>query len=202
MNTNKIILVSWPSGSGKNTMIKKLIQQHPGKFQQAVSIKSRKSFRPGEVEWVSYHYRTPEFIIDEYNKGNLIEYAEFAGNYYATSYSSIHDNIDQYNLLKEIEPKGLMQFMESDVFHITKIIFMDVEDDLMRVRLINRDPDITESDIQKRQESAKRERNMINEYVYNGKLNEYNFAKIDGNLTADEQYKEFLKAIKTFVEFE
>lgn len=202
MTQNKIILVSGPSWSGKNTMIKKLLQQYPSTFKQAVSIKSRKSFRPWEVEWVSYIYQTPEKIIESYNNGELVEYAEFAGNYYATSYTSISDNIDKYNLLKEIEPKWLMQFMESDIFHITKIIFMDVENDLMRVRLINRDPDITEADIQKRQESAKRERSIISEYTYNGKLNEYNFAKIDGNLSADDQYGEFLSAVKKFTEFE
>ena len=200
MNTNKIILVCWPSWSGKNTMIKKLIDQYPKKFKQAISIKSRKSSRPWEIEWVSYIYQTPEYIISEYNKWNLVEYAEFAWNYYATSYASIHDNINDYNLLKEIEPKWLMQFMESDLFDITKIIFMDVDDDLMRIRIINRDTNITQSDIQKRRESAKRERNFVDEYIYNGKLNDNNFVKIDGNLTVDKQYVEFVKAIKKLVD--
>ena len=93
-----------------------------------------------------------------------------------------------------------MQFMESEIFVDVRVIFMDVEDELMRIRLINRDDHITESDIQKRQESAKRERNIINEYIYNGKLNANNFAKIDGNLNIEEQYTEFTNAISKFVD--
>lgn len=200
MQKNKIILVSWPSGSGKNTMIKKLLQQFPDHFKQALSIKSRKSFRPWEVDGISYIYMTPEEIIEKYNKGELIEYAEFAGNYYATSYKEVESKIGKYNVLKEIEPKGLMQFMESDMFLNTKVIFMDVEDDMMRVRLINRDDHITESEIERRQQSAHRERNIIGEYIYNGKLNADNYASVDGNKNIEDQYKDFLEVIKRFID--
>ncbi len=54
---NKVLVVVGPSGVGKDTLMQKVFDKHPGKFKKGVTHTSRK-MRPGEKEGYNYYYVT------------------------------------------------------------------------------------------------------------------------------------------------
>lgn len=80
------VVVCGPSGVGKGTIIKMLMERFPdGQFGFSVSHTTRKP-RDGEVDGQDYNFTTVEQMKKEISEGKFIEYAEVHGNYYGTRY--------------------------------------------------------------------------------------------------------------------
>jgi guanylate kinase len=78
----RLYVVSGPSGAGKGTLVKKLLERYPDK-KLSVSVTTR-PLRPGERDGVHYRFVTiPEFIAMR-DRGEFLESAEVYGNYYGT----------------------------------------------------------------------------------------------------------------------
>lgn len=81
---NKVLVVVGPSGVGKDTLMAKVFERNPGKFQKAVTHTTRK-MREGEVEGKSYYYVS----VDEFKKleseGGFVETNFYNNNYYGSS---------------------------------------------------------------------------------------------------------------------
>lgn len=103
----KPIVISGPSGSGKLTLLKKLLAEFPDKFGFSISHTTR-SPRQGEVPGRDYHFvSAPEFqkIIAE---NQFLEWAQFSGNYYGTSIKAVDDVHAQGRLcLLDIDMQGV-----------------------------------------------------------------------------------------------
>lgn len=84
-----IVLVG-PSGSGKGTLVARLMENHPDKFGFCVSHTTRPP-RPGEVDGINYHYTSREAILKEIDAGKFLEYADVHGKIYGTSFKSVQD---------------------------------------------------------------------------------------------------------------
>ena len=84
------VVISGPSGTGKSTLLKKLLAEFPNKFGFSVSNTTRQP-RQGEVDGVDYHFTT----VDDFKKliaeEKFIEWAQFSGNYYGTSIKAVDD---------------------------------------------------------------------------------------------------------------
>lgn len=81
---NKAIIFSAPSGSGKTTILKNLLEIPDLKIEFSISATSRKP-RPGEVEGVDYYYYTEKKFLELVNEGAFIEWEQvYAGFYYGT----------------------------------------------------------------------------------------------------------------------
>ena len=78
-----LIVLSGPSGVGKGTVRKALFEMPEQEFVYSVSMTTRKP-RPGEVDGEDYYFVTHEEFERQIKNGNLLEYAEFVGNYYGT----------------------------------------------------------------------------------------------------------------------
>lgn len=75
-----------PSGVGKGTLIKMLMDRFPG-GQMGFSVShTTRAPREGEEDGVHYHFITVDQMKKEIAEGNFIEYAEVHGNYYGTRY--------------------------------------------------------------------------------------------------------------------
>jgi guanylate kinase len=79
-----LIIISGPSGVGKDTIIAALrARQGPRDYQYVVTCTTRPA-RPGEVDGESYHFLTPQAFATLRRRGGLLESAEVHGNWYGT----------------------------------------------------------------------------------------------------------------------
>jgi len=88
----KIFVVSAPSGAGKTTILKRIINEIPNLYF-AVSVTTRKP-RPGEVDGVDYHFVSVEDVLEMFRKKELMEWAMVHGNFYGTPVREIEDKIN------------------------------------------------------------------------------------------------------------
>ncbi|PSB34098.1 guanylate kinase [Chlorogloea sp. CCALA 695] len=108
----KLIVLTGPSGVGKGTLVQILLQRHP-EIYLSISATTR-SPRPGETSGEHYYFvsRTDfeKMISDHY----LLEWAEFAGNYYGTPRLPVEQQIAEgKTVLLEVELDGANQIYTS-----------------------------------------------------------------------------------------
>lgn len=84
------VVISGPSGTGKSTLLKKLLKEFPDKFGFSVSNTTRKP-REGETNGVDYHFTTVDDFKAMIEDNKFIEWAQFSGNYYGTSIKAVDD---------------------------------------------------------------------------------------------------------------
>lgn len=105
----KLFIVSGPSGVGKNTILSRVVQEQEH-VQYSISATSR-AIRPGEKDGVSYYFVTRQRFEQMIADGELLEYAEYVGNYYGTPLSPI----------LEATEKGIDVVMDLDVVGALKV---------------------------------------------------------------------------------
>lgn len=79
------LLVCGPSGSGKSSLLQKLLKKYSDNFGFSVSHTTRKP-REGEEHGVHYHFTDKESMQKSIDNGEFIENAVFCGNMYGTRY--------------------------------------------------------------------------------------------------------------------
>ena len=82
--SNKVLVVVGPSGVGKDTLMQKVFEKHPGSFKKGVTHTSRK-MRPGEKEGYNYYYVSKDDFFKLKDAGEFIEYNFYNNNYYGLS---------------------------------------------------------------------------------------------------------------------
>ena len=158
-----LIVLSGPSGSGKGTIIKSLLQKRPDTVL-SVSVTTREP-RPGEVEGVHYFFRTRAEFERMIKEKKLLEYAEYNGNYYGTPEDSIKKWLDEgKNVILEIEVQGAEIVMDHRADLVSIFITIPSMQELER-RLRDRGTE-TEDKIRGRLEVAKRELARAFRYDY------------------------------------
>ena len=107
-----LIVLSGPSGVGKGTVRKALFEMPDQEFAYSVSMTTRKP-REGEIDGVDYYFVTKEEFERQIKAGNLLEYAEFVGNYYGTPKDKVEELLNQgKEVILEIEVNGAQQVRE------------------------------------------------------------------------------------------
>jgi guanylate kinase len=84
------IIISGPSGVGKGTLYKLLLERHPSVFATSISHTTRDP-RPGEQRDVDYYYVSMEEFEKKIGENAFVEHAKFGGNRYGTSKAMIED---------------------------------------------------------------------------------------------------------------
>lgn len=104
-----LLVLSGPSGVGKGTVCRALREEEDNGLQYSVSCTTRKP-REGEVEGIHYFFKTREQFEDMIRHDELLEYAEFVGNYYGTPVDWVRQTLDEgQDVILEIEVQGAMQ---------------------------------------------------------------------------------------------
>ena len=104
MNKGILLVVSGPAGSGKGTVNAHLLKRDD--FKYSVSATTRAA-RPGEVNGGKYHFITKEDFLGRIERGEMLEYTEYCGNYYGTPLKEAEDVLHSgKNLILEIEVEG------------------------------------------------------------------------------------------------
>jgi len=107
-----LIVLSGPSGVGKGTVRKAIFESDDNDFQYSVSMTTRNK-REGEIEGVDYYFRTREEFEALIEAGEMLEYAEYVGNYYGTPLSYVQKTLDQgKDVFLEIAVQGAKQVKE------------------------------------------------------------------------------------------
>ena len=158
-----LIILSGPSGSGKGTIIKRLLQE---RADTVLSISATtRAPRPGELNNVHYSFRTREEFEELIRTGALLEYAEYNGNYYGTPEDPIRKWLEQgKNVILEIEVQGAEKVMDYRSDLVSVFITIPSMTELER-RLRSRGTE-TEDKIQGRLAVARRELARAFRYDY------------------------------------
>jgi guanylate kinase len=105
-------VLSGPSGVGKSTVVAHMRKEHP-EVWLSVSATTRKP-RPGEEHGVHYFFVTDEEMDKMIANGELLEWAEFAGNRYGTPRAAVLEHLEAgVPVLLEIDLQGARQVRES-----------------------------------------------------------------------------------------
>lgn len=163
MNKRGILaIISGFSGAGKGTVVNKLLE----KDNYAVSISATtREPRQGEVDGKNYFFKSRDEFENMIENNQLIEYAEYVGNYYGTPRDYVFKKLEEgYDVILEIEMQGALKVKEK--FSETALIFITPPSaDELKKRLVGRGTETIEQ-IDKRMSRAVDECDYMNKYDY------------------------------------
>ncbi|GLV39365.1 uncharacterized protein CBL_13242 [Carabus blaptoides fortunei] len=185
------LLVCGPSGSGKSSLLQKLLKKYSDNFVFSVSHTTRKP-RQGEENGVHYHFTDKVTMQKSIDKGEFIENAVFCGNMYGTSKDSVFKVLDSGKVcILDVDVQGAKQVKQTDLNPV--MIFIrppSVKELEKRLRARN-----TETE-----ESLSARLNVAEQEIEYG-LKPNNFHRIIINDDLDHAYEEFEAFILTNFKF-
>ncbi|MDB6441998.1 MULTISPECIES: guanylate kinase [Pseudomonas] len=138
-STGTLYIISAPSGAGKTSLVKALIDAEP-QIRVSVSHTTR-AMRPGEVNGVNYHFVDREEFVRMAEHGDFLERAEVFGNLYGTSQSFLQQTLDEgHDLILEIDWQGAEQVRKL-MPQARSIFILPPSQEALRQRLTNRGQD-------------------------------------------------------------
>jgi guanylate kinase len=169
----KLIVFSAPSGTGKST-IAKMVLERLSNIQFSVSATTRKK-RPGEQEGVSYYFLDKEDFEEKIRSGGFIEHEFFFGNHYGT----LLDKTDQIietgtHILLDLDVKGALNLKRLFPDNSLLLFFKPPSMEVLQRRLKGRESEDEES-LKARLERARLEleyADRFDEVIVNDNLDE------------------------------
>ena len=182
-NFKKLIILTGPSGVGKGTVVKEILEKERD-IWLSISATTRKP-RSGEKDGENYYFISIKRFKDMIDKKLFLEWAEFAGNYYGTPLSSVNEKIEKgFIVLLEIEVEGAKQIKEKFPESLSIFLLPPSKEELER-RIRNRGTEKEEA-INKRLSRANYEI---------AASNEFDFAVTNNNV--DDTAMRIIKLIRT-----
>jgi guanylate kinase len=185
---SKVFVITGPSGVGKGTLIRGLLERAPG-LELSVSATTRAP-RPGEQNGVDYYFLTPEQFAAHVDAGEFVEHAEYSGNRYGTLRSDLERRLQTAaGVVLEIEVQGARQ-VRAAMPEAVAVFIAPPSRSALRARLVGRGTDSPEQ-VDARLRTAERELEAQPEFahvVINDRLEDATdelLAVVTGNLATD-----------------
>jgi len=158
----RAVVITGPSGVGKGTLIRSLLERAP-ELQLSVSATTRRP-RPGETQGVDYHFMSPEQFEDHVAGRDFVEHAAYAGARYGTLRSELQTRMASGTpVLLEIEVQGARQVRET-MPEALQVFIAPPSIDSLRARLVGRGTD-DPAQIEKRLQTAEDELAVQDEFA-------------------------------------
>ncbi len=159
----RVFVITGPSGVGKGTLIRGLMQQVP-ELELSVSATTRRP-RPGEVDGVDYHFLSDAEFQRRVDAGEFVEHATYSGRRYGTLRSELDRRTAAGTpVVLEIEVQGARQIREA-MPEAVQIFIAPPSDEALRTRLIGRGTDDAEQ-VERRLATARRELEAKDEFPH------------------------------------
>ena len=163
VTTGTLYIVSAPSGAGKTSLVKALLDSEPH-IRVSVSHTTR-AMRPGEADGVNYHFVDHEQFGAMIQRGEFLEHAQVFDNCYGTSQVWVEQTLAQgLDLILEIDWQGAQQVRKL-MPQARSIFILPPTQEALRHRLTNRGQDSAEI-IERRMRDAVSEMSHYVEYDY------------------------------------
>ena len=162
-NSGLLIIISGPAGTGKGTVVKKLLERNAN-IRLSVSATTR-SPRPGETHGVEYFFKTRDEFEAMIADGEFIEHTQYNGNYYGTPKQAVIDMLTAgTDVILEIEVEGAGN--ARSVFPEAVTVFLAPPSmKVLRERLVGRGTETPES-VRNRMNIAEGELKRAGDYDY------------------------------------
>jgi guanylate kinase len=132
----KVFVITGPSGVGKGTLIRSLLQQVP-ELEVSVSATTRPP-RPGEVDGVDYHFLNEDEFVRRLEAGEFVEHATYSGHRYGTLRSELEARLAVGTpVVLEIEIQGARQIRER-MPEAVQVFIAPPSLDALKARLVGR----------------------------------------------------------------
>lgn len=161
-NKKSLIVLSSPSGGGKTTIARNILQKYI-EIKFAVSATTRPK-RPREIEGKDYFFLTKEHFKQRIEKSEFVEYEEIFGNFYGTLKSEV-DNVLFKNkkMIFDVDVKGALSIQKIYPYHSILIFIMPPNIEELKNRLKRRS---TESDEQINKRIERAEMEMMQKHLF------------------------------------
>lgn len=157
----RLVVFTGPSGVGKGTLLQHLRQRHPSLYLSTSA--TTRAPRPGEIDGQHYYFVNRDVFEDMIETGALLEWTQYAGNYYGTPRQPVEIQIERGNqIILEIELEGARQVAQSFP-HALKIFILPPSREELERRIRSRGQD-DEAAIARRLERAHIELDAANEF--------------------------------------
>lgn len=161
--TGMLLIISGPSGTGKGTLVKRLMDSDPS-IRFSCSVTTRDP-RPGEVEGVHYHFVDEKEYDRLLAADGFLEHATVHGHRYGTLKRQVEEQLGEgMNVLLDIDPQGAINVMEK-VEDYVSVFILPPSFNALRVRLHTRNTD-DPVEIERRLMNARGEVKNIGRYQY------------------------------------
>ena len=179
-----LLVISSPSGTGKTTICKKLLE-HDKNIHLSVSVTTRKK-RKNEVEGIDYYFKTKKDFFNLKSENSFIENAFVFENYYGTLKSEVLEQLKNgIDVLIDIDWQGTRQITQAMKGNLIKIFLLPPSIDELKKRLSKRNSDSIE-EINFRMSRALKE---IKHY------DEYDYVLVNNNL--DKTFQQIVKILES-----
>ena len=163
MSTGCLFLVSAPSGAGKTSLVKAVLDE--GSNLQVCVSHTTRTARPGEVDGVNYHFVSEAKFQEMVEAGEFLEHACVFGNFYGTAHAQVAKITDAgRDVILEIDWQGA-ELVRQQVEQAISVFILPPTEATLAQRLRDRDQD-SEAVIQKRLSEARLDMSKAKDFDY------------------------------------
>ena len=162
-NDGRLFVISGPSGAGKGTICKKLLESVDISISTSMTTRAP---RPGEIDGKDYYFVTVDEFEEKISNGGMLEYARVFDNIYGTPKDMVIKQLERgRDVILEIDVQGGLQIKKKMPEQAVLVFVLPPDLTTLRQRIIDRGTE-TEEVIDKRFNEAINEIKLIGEYDY------------------------------------